>query len=350
MPLSEQNPADPEYARETAPLQVSDQNPPLQPLLFTPLLKRICWGGKRLGELLNKPVGTAEDYAESWEISDLPDSQSEVACGPHAGWTLSDLRRIYREQLLGTDSPFASFPLLIKFLDIEDKLSIQVHPDDHLALQLTGGIGKTETWIILDSEPGSLLYAGLKEGVDRQQFEKAVAEDRVVECLHAFHVEPGDAVHLPAGTVHAVRGFMLLAEVQQASDLSFRLHDWHRDQREGNKRELHVEEALLCTNFDQGPISLIEPRIIKKGAHTETILIDCPHYTIHRHTSTVPMDFEQDNQFRVLVVLEGTGELQSLDFREKVEPGQTWLIPACCREVHVIPENAALTLLDVFID
>ncbi|MAT15864.1 MAG: mannose-6-phosphate isomerase [Planctomyces sp.] len=350
MPLSEQNPTDPEYSREAAPLQVSDQNSPLQPLLFNPLIKRICWGGTRLGDVLNKPIGSADDYAESWELSDLPDSQSEVACGPHAGWTLSDLRRIYREQLLGTDSPFANFPLLIKFLDIQDKLSIQVHPDDHLALQLTGGIGKTETWIILDSEPGSLLYAGLKEGVDRQQFETALAEDRVVECLHAIEVKAGDAIHLPAGTVHAVRGSMLLAEVQQASDLSFRLHDWHRDQHEGLDRELHVEEALLCTNFDQGPISTIEPQVVKTGPHTESVLIDCPHYTIRRHTSSVSMAFEQDDRFRVLVILEGTGELQCLDFREKVERGQTWLIPACCREIHLTPQSDKLTLLDVFID
>ncbi|MCA9040542.1 MAG: class I mannose-6-phosphate isomerase [Planctomycetaceae bacterium] len=349
MPFSSPNEPDGEISEQTVSLQVSEKRPPLQPLLFIPLLKRTCWGGTRLGEVFNKPIGTGADYAESWEIADLPDSQSEVASGPHAGWTLSELRKNYKEQLLGASSPYTTFPLLIKFLDIQDRLSVQVHPDDHLALQLTGGIGKTETWVVLESEPGSLLYAGLKEGTTREQFEAALAAGNVIDCLHSFSVQKGDAVHLPAGTVHAVSGSMLLAEVQQSSDLSFRLHDWNREEQEELDRELHVEEALFCTNFEQGPISRLTPKIIKSGDHTEEILIDCPHYTVHRHQTMIPISFCQQNQFRILVILEGTGMLESQEVREKIEPGQTWLIPACCPEVTLTPGDEALLLLDVFI-
>ncbi|QDU81291.1 putative mannose-6-phosphate isomerase GmuF [Polystyrenella longa] len=350
MPFFEQNSSDSQYSKQVAPLQLTEKHPPLQPLLFNPLLKRICWGGTRLGERLGKPVDSHTDYAESWEISDLPDARSEVACGPHAGWTIADLRTSYKEQLLGTNSPYATFPLLIKFLDIHDKLSVQVHPDDHLALLLTGGNGKTETWVVLECEPDSLLYAGLKAGVKREEFEAALETGNVIDCLHSFRVNAGDAVHLPAGTVHAVRGSILLAEVQQSSDLSFRFHDWDREEEGKEARELHVEEGLICTNFDQGPVMPLDPIVVQSGEHTEETIIDCPHYAIHRHQTRIPVAFTQSNRFRVLVALNGTGSLESTDFKEKIEPGQTWLIPACCQEVTVTPMSDQITFLNVFID
>jgi len=201
----------------------------LGPLKFTPILKRIRWGGRRLGDVLNKPIAAFSDYAESWEICDHGADQSVVENGPWRGKTLQQLVREHADELLGKHRNLSQFPLLLKFLDAHDRLSLQVHPNDAQARRFVPGeCGKTEAWVILAADPGSCIYAGLKAGVDERALREALAQGTVEQRLHRLTVVAGDCLYIPAGTVHAIGEGILLAEVQQSSDLTFRLFDWNR--------------------------------------------------------------------------------------------------------------------------
>ena len=225
------------------------------PLQFTPLLKRIRWGGRRLGTHLGKTLGPENDYAESWELVDHGDDQSRVISGSWAGRTLHELVRDEGAALLGAQAGLGQFPLLVKFLDANDRLSVQVHPNDQqAAAAIPGERGKTEAWVILEAEPQACVFAGLKPGVDRPALAQAVAAGTVEECLHRVAVKPGDCIFIPAGTVHALGEGVLLAEVQQSSDITYRLHDWNRLGPDGRPRPLHIEASLECTDFSRGPV------------------------------------------------------------------------------------------------
>ncbi len=248
------------------------------PLRFHPYLRPMVWGGRRLSEPLGKELPTTGPYGESWEISDHASHHSVVREGPHAGRALRELLEREPIALLGEagasypgvgvrdtpSHPTGEFPWLVKFLDASDWLSVQVHPDDESAARLwPGERGKTEAWFVLAAEPGSRAYAGLLPGVDEKALRAALAtgpegaaRDRhpVAECLHSFEPRPGDCLFLPAGTVHAVGGGVLIAEVQQTSDATFRLFDWDRKDAQGKARQLHVEESVACINWGAGPV------------------------------------------------------------------------------------------------
>ena len=199
------------------------------PLEFEPILKRLRWGGTRLGSLLGKEIGIATNVAESWEISDQPNARSRVMYGPFAGHSLDRLIHEFSDELLGPGQVGASFPLLIKFLDANDRLSVQVHPDDATAQRMQQGLcGKTESWYVLHAEPTSHVYVGLQDGVTRNDLETSLHTGSISELLHSFKVRAGDVVHVPAGTVHAIGEGLLIAEIQQQSNVTFRLHDWNR--------------------------------------------------------------------------------------------------------------------------
>ncbi|MFO8072743.1 MAG: type I phosphomannose isomerase catalytic subunit [Polyangia bacterium] len=229
-------------------------------LEFESLLKTTVWGGRRLGELLGKPLPGEEPVGESWEVADLPDDQSVVGGGPFDGVSLSALREQRREELLG-DAPLPGgrFPLLIKFIDAQRTLSVQVHPDEAACARIgQGARPKTEAWYVIDRDPGAALYVGLRSGVDREAFARAIREGEVASLLHRMPVDPGDFAFLPAGTVHAIGEGIVLAEVQQASDTTYRVFDWNRVGLDGKPRQLHVEHALEATNYD--PVGPPEPR------------------------------------------------------------------------------------------
>lgn len=186
-------------------------------LQFQPIIKQARWGGQRLGTLLNKSIGDATDYAESWEIADHGDDQSVVIGGEFDGWTLEQLVAEHSQAVIG-HADCEQFPLLIKFLDANDRLSLQVHPNDELAKQVDPNEnGKTEAWVIAATEPGSLLFSGLKDGVDRAAFQAAIESGNFDDVLHTIEVSVGDCVFIPAGTVHAIGEGIVLAEVQQQS-------------------------------------------------------------------------------------------------------------------------------------
>lgn len=225
-------------------------------LEFEPLLKTTVWGGRRLGELLGKPFSGEEPVGESWEVVDLPDDRSIVRGGPFGGASLSDLREQRREELLG-GAPLLGgrFPLLIKFIDAQRTLSVQVHPDEAACARIGAGARpKTEAWYVIDRDPGAALYVGLQPGVDREAFARAIRDGDVASLLHRMPVDPGDFAFLPAGTVHAIGEGIVLAEVQQASDTTYRVFDWNRVGLDGRPRQLHVEQALEATSYDRvGP-------------------------------------------------------------------------------------------------
>lgn len=321
----------------------------VQPLVFEPIFKRIRWGGRRLHTVLGKQIGPESDYAESWEISDHGDDQSIVRSGTYAGSTLSHLVKTQNLPLLGSSSGHRQFPLLVKYLDANDVLSLQVHPDDSLAGQFSRGEnGKTEAWTVIEAAPDSVLYAGLREGVAEADVREAIASGGLEDLLHKISVSPGDCVFVPAGTVHAIGAGVLLAEIQQSSDITFRLFDWDRRDPGGRPRELHIEQAIRCIDFSRGPVEPVRPRGLASD-HVQEELVDSEFFAIHRHKSREPFGFPLDDHFHVLMVLQGAGVLSDSQCRIPLPTGQTVLLPADRNPITITPESGELTLLDAFL-
>ena len=322
----------------------------LPPLRFVPLIKRLRWGGTRLGCCLGKPIGSATDAAESWEVADHGADQSVVIAGPLAGWTLARVMSTYATELLGNASTQTTFPLLVKFLDAHDRLSLQVHPDDQQARRYNSADrGKTEAWVILEASPGSLIYAGLKPGTTLPVLQQAILAGRLLDFVHVFEARPGDCYLIPAGTVHAVGEGVLLAEIQQTSDITFRLHDWGRLGTDGLPRQLHVREALECVDISSGPVRPLQPRMLSDlpGNRVEEI-VACEHFSIRRHHCSQPCDLENQNRFRIFLVIEGQVDLLSPGSTESLTRGETVLIPASSEACRIVPRGAA-TLLETFV-
>ena len=319
----------------------------MPPLRFRPLLKRIRWGGRRLGDVLHKPLGPERDFAESWEICDHGDDQSVVEGGPWDGLTLRQLMAMHRVKLCGSERRLHQFPLLVKFLDASDRLSVQVHPNDVQARFFNPREnGKTEAWVILDAQPGSRVFAGLKRGVDSFRLQQHLAAGTVEQCLHSYPARAGDCIFIPAGTVHAIGEGILLAEVQQSSDLTFRLNDWGRLGTDGKPRELHIEESLACIDFDRGPVDPVIPQTSPSSLCEE--LVSSEFFTLHRHTLHGQTSLSADDRFHVLLVLNGEGVLSCEQVEHRLTVGTTLLIPASCSASRVVAFNE-LTLLDVFV-
>lgn len=223
-----------------------------QPLLFTPLYQTRVWGGRNLESQFGRTLPDAEQpYGESWEVSDRPEAQSVVRSGPVAGVTLHDLWTLHREAVFGEalkNHPGEHYPLLMKILDACDDLSIQVHPPASVA-GLLKGEPKTEMWFITQAQPSARLYAGLKAGVDKSQFEGALKTGTVADCMHFIEPAVGDCLFLPSGRVHAIGAGLVIFEIQQNSDTTYRVFDWNRTGLDGKPRALHIEESLLSTDF-----------------------------------------------------------------------------------------------------
>jgi mannose-6-phosphate isomerase len=311
------------------------------PLRFQPFLRPMVWGGRRL-ERLGKALPVGEPYGESWEVSDHPLHHSVVAAGPFAGRTLHDLMRAYPETLPARAGTRAVFPWLIKFLDAADWLSVQVHPDDAWAAELwPGESGKTEAWLVINASPEARIYAGLLPGVDEPALRRALHQGKVAECLHSFTPGPGDCVFLPAGTVHAVGGGVLMAEVQQTSDATFRLYDWDRRDAEGKTRPLHVEESLACINWKQGPVAPVHAE-----GSVRRRLVSCPFFDLAHEVHREPFRGPDGDGLQALIILDGRGTLAAPWGAEGVTAGQAWLLPAGAAPALWRPEGA-LRLLRV---
>ena len=249
------SPPDSSSLSPTLSSQTLALTPQIYPLAFEPVFKDYIWGGRNLETKLGRalPPGTV---AESWEVAAHPNGQTKVAAGPLSGYTLAALQARLGERLLGQAADAANFPLLIKLLDANRWLSVQVHPDDAYAREHAGELGKTELWIILHAEPGAEVIYGLKDGVTREQFAQAAANGQIEHMLHRVSIRSGDAVYVPAGTVHALGPGAIVAEIQQNSDTTYRLYDWGRSGADGQSRPLHVQQALDVIDW-----RVVEPEI-----------------------------------------------------------------------------------------
>jgi mannose-6-phosphate isomerase len=320
------------------------------PLRFEPHLRPLVWGGRRLGEVLGKPLPAATACGESWEISDHAAHRSVVAKGPRQGWTLRRLMEEERRALLGPAAEeHAVFPWLVKLLDAADWLSVQVHPpEEHVGRLWPGENSKTEAWFVLAAAPESRVYAGLRPGVDAARLRSALAEGTVAECLHQYRPRPGDCVFLPAGTVHAVGGGVLMAEVQQTSDATFRLYDWDRTDAQGRRRELHVEQALECIDWKAGPVHPVRAAGYpdpEGPASASTLpvrqpLVACRYFVLEYVRDSRPFAVGGSGRMQVLMVLHGRGELRTNEGGQlPLRPGDSLLLPAAMEAAECRPEG-----------
>lgn len=299
------------------------------PLRFAPILKQYIWGGRRLGSMLAKSIGSANDYAESWEIVDHRDGQSIVRSGPHTGMSLGDLVSQLPSELFGTQR-HDRFPLLFKFLDANKTLSVQVHPDDAYAQMMNPpDLGKTEAWVVIHADPESLLYAGLKHGTERNDLENAIHSGTLADVLNEIEVTGGDCVFIPAGTVHALGEGLVIAEIQQASNTTFRLFDWNRLGADGKPRDLHVKQSLEVTDFNRGPVLL---QVAHRIDDMREVLVECEQFQLQRWTVTAGSDFDFHGQggFQIVSVLAGSVSLAGDPSASDLKVGDTCLYPAAC--------------------
>lgn len=312
-----------------------------QLLRFAPLLKRTIWGGRRLADVLGKPVGEGSDYAESWEVVDHGDDQSIVIDGPLRGVSLAELVRERPRWLFGERWSGTAFPLLLKYLDCNRVLSVQVHPDDAYGQTMDPpDLGKTEAWYIVASEPESLIYAGLRPGVGPRELSEAIESGRAEATLYAFHPQPGDCLFIPAGTVHALGAGLLVAEIQQSSDTTFRLFDWNRVDAEGKSRPLHVRQAMEVIDFDSGPVHPRQPKR-EPANHWET-LVECDKFVLRSLRGGE--ERVECEGFSIITVPNGEAELRVGAERQMLTPGQSVLIPAATEGCSVSAGDAATVL------
>jgi mannose-6-phosphate isomerase len=321
---------------------------PLYPLRFEPIYQYRLWGGRRLASLLSAPLPDNEAIGEAWILSDREDHDSVVADGMLKGRTLGHLLEQGPEDFLGKlAGHYKHFPLLLKFLDVSQGLSVQVHPSDaHKELIPEGDTGKTEAWVVLEKGPDACIYAGLKPGTTADSLRRAIVKGTVADELSSFAPRIGDGVFIRAGTVHSLRDVVVF-EVQENSDVTFRLYDWdHIDAKTGEKRPLQVEQALACINFDQDVIGPVTPQIHEIKPLPWEKLIRCDHFGVWRLSGEFPFVTGADGECRVIVCLEGRGELEHAGANYLFATGDVVLLPAVVGACRCRP-NGTVTLLEI---
>ncbi len=319
--------------------------PPLYPLKFTPILKPTLWGGRKLRSRLHKPLPEDELIGESWEISGVKDNISEVANGPLAGQSLVTLLEDYRGALLGEQvyARFgADFPLLVKFIDANQDLSIQVHPDDTLARQRHNSFGKTEMWYVIDAEPGATLISGFNRPTSREEYRAYFQRGQLLDLLNREQVAPDDVFFLPAGRVHTIGRGLLIAEIQQTSDITYRIYDFDRVDKAGNKRQLHVEEALAAIDFS----FYTDYKTAYDKQATTAELAACRYFICNRILAGQPVtrNYKHTGSFVILIFLHGQGTLECAQGNFAYTTGDTWLLPACTNEITLVPRQPGKVL------
>lgn len=300
------------------------------PLRTKPFFRDYIWGGRNLETTLGKEIPTDGIWAESWEVVDHPEHQSEVTNGELAGMSLQQITSEHRDWLLGGTTT-AKLPLLLKYLDCQRVLSVQVHPNDEYGQNMeTPDLGKTEAWYIIAAEPGAKLYAGLKGGTTREDLKTAVGQGQVEDVLHVIEPQAGDCVFIPAGTVHALGAGLLVAEIQQASNTTFRLFDWNRLGSDGRPRPLHVEQALEVIDFAAGPRDLQTPETTSQTGRMR--LVQCEKFTLDRLESEGEISCGGDGKFHFFTAPTGgvtiSWEHENGKCTEALGKGESVLLPA----------------------
>jgi len=340
----------------------------LYPLKFRPMFKERIWGGRELERLFRKPLPPAQKIGESWELADRDDNNSVIANGRYAGKTFRWLLEHHAREILGktptpqnSSAPFYSptppptsqvsgfspppFPLLVKWLDARDLLSVQVHPPASIATQL-GGEPKTEMWWIADAAPDAVIYFGLKRGVTRETFSAAIQNGSVADLLHKVPAKRGDVFFIPSGRIHALGAGIVLLEIQQNSDTTYRVFDWNRKDKSGKPRDLHIEQALQCIDFtDYEPTkSALNPQ--------SSVLVTCELFTArHFSLSETRADRCDGTTFQILCQLSGSSLIASRTtppherFEETLVTGEIALLPAALSNFRIEPLNKPCELM-----
>lgn len=325
---------------------MKDNNPQLYPLKFQPILKEKVWGGNKLQTLLNKDADG--EIGESWEISGVEDDVSTVKNGPLKGKKLDWLLQEYKEELVGEQvyQRFGNtFPLLFKFIDADQNLSVQVHPEDFIAKQRHNSFGKTEMWYILQADRNAQLIVGFNDKFDQETYLRALSEKRITEILNSISVEEGDAFIITPGTVHAIGAGVLLAEIQQTSDITYRIYDWDRPGSDGQMRQLHTDFALDAINF-----SSVSKKIRNEYKNNSPVHIgETQYFSVNRLDLNQPLvrKLEGISSFTVYLCIEGHAIMEVDGFSEIIEKGETVLIPAQLNEIKF--NTKAASFLEVYI-
>ncbi|ARV10195.1 mannose-6-phosphate isomerase [Winogradskyella sp. PC-19] len=318
------------------------------PIKFRPILKEKIWGGQKLNKLFRK-ASNSTNLGESWEISGVENNISVVANGIYKGKTLNDLITSYKSSFLGSENIKTygeNFPLLIKYLDANTNLSVQVHPDDKMANKYHNSFGKTEMWYVMDSEEDAEIIVGLKdENLDKNKLAE-INKNNVSDIFNAVKVKKGDSYFIPAGKVHAIGAGVVVAEIQQTSDITYRVYDWDREDSNGQKRELHIDLAQQATKVfsSSGKVSHNTQNC------TTANLVDCNYFTTNEFTVSESMvkNYKSLDSFVIYMCVEGRLKVTINGLSEFLAEGETILIPANCEEV--ILDSQSSKLLEVYID
>ena len=292
------------------------------PLKFEPIYKQRIWGGRNLRKFFNKNIPEGEKIGESWELADLPEDKSIIANGELAGQTLNSAITKHPQEITADENFSGPFPLLIKILDAQDLLSVQVHPDEQTCRRMGKGQPKTECWYIISAQPDAVIYKGLKKGVSKGKFAEAIKKGSVAELLEKVPVEAGQCHFLPAGTAHSIGAGLLIAEIQTPSDTTYRVFDWNRLDDTGKPRPLHIEEAMESIDFDAAGNNL--------AVTTMGRLIDCEYFRIDKGHQVKGCELLlSPGKMKTLIVLTGFGTIlgtngTSVDFTA----GDCLLLPA----------------------
>jgi len=322
---------------------------PLYPLHFEPIYQYRLWGGRHLADLLTVPLPGDGPIGESWILSDRDDHQSVVSNGPLKGQTIGQLMQKEQEQLLGKLAwRFKQFPLLLKFLDVHEMLSVQVHPSDLQRNYLPAGEhGKTEAWVVLEAGPDSRIYAGLKPGTTADNLKQSLTNGTIADHLSYFTPKPGDGVFIPAGTVHSLGGDVVVFEVQQNSDVTFRLYDWdHIDSKTGKQRALQVDQALACIDFSQAAIQPVVPLVEGIIPVRRELYFYCEYFHLWLLHGQSPFTVGEINAPRVLVCTDGDGKIEYNNTDYTIGKGDIFLLPAVIGVCTFKPQSA-VTLLEI---
>jgi mannose-6-phosphate isomerase len=322
----------------------------LYPLRFEPIYQYRLWGGRHLADLLTAPL-PGGPIGEAWLLSDRGDHQSRVADGQFKGQTIGQLLEQFPKQIMGKlAGRFRRFPLLLKFLDVHEMLSVQVHPTKaNTNLLPAGETPKTEAWVVLEASTQGRIYAGLKPGTTETNLRRALTNGTVADHLACLTPKAGDAIFLRAGTVHSLGGDLVVLEIQQNSDVTFRLYDWdHIDPKTGKPRALQVDKAMACIDFVEGPVNLVTPMVETTSPVERERLFHCEHFWLWRLRGRSPFTVGAADLPRILVCLEGAGDLEHCDISYTVGKGDVFVLPAAIGTCVFRP-HSAVNLLEIAI-
>ncbi|WP_264553498.1 type I phosphomannose isomerase catalytic subunit [Flavobacterium sp. N2038] len=317
----------------------------LYPLQFEPILKERIWGGEKLKTVLNKPI-SSKITGESWELSTVEGDVSVIANGVLKGKSLMQLIDEAPDEVLGTkvyERFGKQFPLLFKYLDAREDLSIQVHPNDQLAKERHNSFGKTEMWYVMQADADSRIIVGFKENSSKEEYVKHLNDNTLVSILDDVKAKPGDVFFLETGTVHAIGAGLVVAEIQQTSDITYRLYDFDRVDAQGNKRELHVDLALDAINYNK----VNTQKKYETKANASNVVVDCPYFT----TNFIPLESTVEvsrtgETFTVYMCIEGSFEIEFDGFKQTYTKGDTVLIPAA---INTFVLSGKASILEIYI-